>query len=199
MKRKISEGVIAVQVIILMITLFTGAGSVCAQDFLIGKVLSINEGTMEITLAPFSSKGTSDAVSGEDTVLVRIAEVNTLQDSAKTAGFPGCVVVGETIRLWGKEADALGKTFLATDIRGCRGNGCSSDPTGVRARLLQSRKYDQSPVEPVAGDSEGDGFAGNGNGGNGSGHGSNGSGGNGGGGNGGGGGGGNGGGGGGGR
>lgn len=128
--------------IIFFLYLFSGAGSAFCQDFFMGKVLAVNLEKMEIEIVPLSTEKLSKTGSDNEAILVRIAEENNLPGEGETVVFPRCVVVGDSIRLWGNRAKNGDHIFFATDIRGCRGGGCS-DPTGVRSRLLQSRKHSQ--------------------------------------------------------
>lgn len=145
MKCRISKSIVVVQTIILLAALFVGTGPVFSQDFFIGKVLSVDSEQMEITLAPKQTGNVFGTGTERENILVRIAEVNNLTRDGRTVVFPGCVVAGRTIRLWGRKMENEKNVFLATDIRGCMGGGCG-DPTGVRSRLLQrgeKRRYSQ--------------------------------------------------------
>ncbi|MBW1751315.1 MAG: hypothetical protein JRJ37_11600 [Deltaproteobacteria bacterium] len=104
-----------------------------------GKVLAMDPNKMEIEIAPLLAEEPSETGVDNTTILVRIAEENNLPGDGRTVFFPRSVVIGERIRLWGSMVQNGDSVFVATDIRGCRGRGCS-DPTGVRSRLLQSRK-----------------------------------------------------------
>lgn len=104
-----------------------------------GKVLAVDLEKMEIEIVPQAAGKSSTTDSNNEAILVRIAEENNLPGESESVFFPRCVVVGDSIRLWGNRAENGDHIFFATDIRGCRGGGCS-DPTGVRSRLLQSRK-----------------------------------------------------------
>lgn len=128
--------------VICFLYLFPGAGSAYCQDFFMGKVLAVDLERMEIEIVPLSIGKQSHKGSDNKAFFVRIAEENNLPEEGETIVFPRCVVVGDTIRLWGNRVQNEEHIFYATDIRGCRGGGCS-DPTGVRSRLLQSRKNDQ--------------------------------------------------------
>ena len=129
-------------VIILFLYLFPGTGTAFCQDFFMGKVLAVDLEKMEIEIVPLAAGKLFKTSSDNEAILVRIAEENNLPGEGEDVVFPRCVVVGDSIRLWGKRAQNSDHIFFATDIRGCRGGGCS-DPTGVRSRLLQSRKKDQ--------------------------------------------------------
>ena len=107
-----------------------------------GKVLAVHPNKMEIEIAPLPPGKPSETGVDNTTILVRIAEENNLPRDGETVFFPRFVVVGERIRLWGRMVQNGAPLFVATDIRGCRGRGCS-DPTGVRYRLLQIRKHKQ--------------------------------------------------------
>ena len=107
-----------------------------------GKVLAVDLEKMEIEIVPLSTGKLSETGSDNEAILVRIAEENNLPGEGEDDVFPRCVVVGDSIRLWGNKVQNGDHIFFATDIRGCRGGGCS-DPTGVRSRLLQGRKDGQ--------------------------------------------------------
>lgn len=125
---------------ILLLFPVLGAGTALCQDFFMGKVLAVDPEKMEITIAPLSTGRVSETDLSHEPVQVRIAEDNNLPMGDETVFLPRCVVVGEKIRLWGRRGKHGEHLFFATDIRGCRGGGCS-DPTGVRFRLLQGRKH----------------------------------------------------------
>ena len=142
------------------------------------KVLAVDSEKMTMEVLPLAAGKTvhPDAESGR-AIVVRIAEENNLTRNGNRAGLPGCVRIGETIRLWGRKDRNIENSFLATDIRGCRSGGCS-DPTGVRSRLLQGRKKNQrfkKVTAPTEGQDsgtygfDGDGHGGGGHGGGGSG------------------------------
>ena len=126
-------------IIIVFLFLFFEPGLAFCQDFLMGKVLAVDPNKMEIEIAPLPAEKQSETGVDNTIILVRIAEENNLPRDGRTVFFPRSVVVGERIRLWGSMVQNGNSVFVATDIRGCRGRGCS-DPTGVRSRLLQSRK-----------------------------------------------------------
>ncbi len=117
----------------LLFYMMTGVTQGYCQDFFMGKVLSFNTIEKEIEVAPQSSNNTKlePALKGEK-VLVH----------SKIA-LPACVTTGADIRLWGEVLQGETNTFIATDIRGCRGGGCS-DPTGVRSRLSRRGKHARS-------------------------------------------------------
>ncbi len=158
--------------VLFFLCLFLGVAPGFCQDILVGKILTIDSEKMEFEVVPLSP-------SDNDTILVRIAEAHNLPMDNTGVSFPGCVVVGESVRLWGTQSVDDAHLFLTTDIRGCRGGGCS-DPTGVRSRLLRARKgnkhrrssadseWQDSDVDGVDGAAQG----GNGRGGNGGGGGS---------------------------
>lgn len=128
--------------VIFFLFLISGAGSGYCQDFLMGKVLAVDLEKMEFEIVPLSTGKRSPKDADNKSILVRIAEENNLPGEGEDVVFPRCVVVGDSIRLWGNRVQNGDHIFFATDIRGCRGGGCS-DPTGVRSRLLQSRKNSQ--------------------------------------------------------
>jgi len=139
------------QVMLPLLLLFYGAaGQACAQDFFVGKVLRVDRERSELALAPQYGAG----LSGNGTILVRVARVNNLPAENNRVVFPGCVKEGEIIRVWGKREQQAEDVFLATDIRGCRGGGCF-DATGVRSRLLIKRRGFQGIFQDF--DSVGDG------------------------------------------
>ncbi len=113
-----------------------------SQDFLMAKVLAVDTEKMEIQVLCQAAKKSLATGSNEEKLLVRIAAENDLPRVSGVVVFPGCVVSGKTIRLWGETALHGGNVFFATDIRGCRDGRCS-DPTGVRLRLLRSRMNNQ--------------------------------------------------------
>ncbi len=135
------------------------------------KVVAVDSKKMIIEVLPLEAGKAvhPDGESGQ-ALVVRIAEENNMVREGRRAGLPGCVRVGETIRIWGRKDRKSDKSFLATDIRGCRSGGCA-DPTGVRSRLLQGRKNKQrlkGGTDPTEGQgSESYGFDGNGHGGSG--------------------------------
>lgn len=165
---------------ILLIALFFKTDFVFAQDFFVGKVLGVDEKKLEITLEPVQSQNLAGTIVQEKNVLVRLAEETKQLNTNLQGGLPGCVVVGEVIRVWGQLEATETNVFVAQDIRGCRRGVCSSDPTGVRARLLKGKKWNQfsSDEEDNKSDNLGFGFGrgnssnggnaggGNGNGGN---------------------------------
>lgn len=105
-----------------------------------GKVLAVDMQRMEIQLAPRKSGKMAHPFSENEKILVRLAKENNLPRESDEVVFPGCVSLGMTIRLWGTRASTEEGIFVVTDIRGCRGKGCS-DPTGVRSRLLSDREH----------------------------------------------------------
>jgi len=127
---------------IFCLYLFFGAGSAFCQDFCMGKVQAVDLEKMEIEIVPLTTGIQSAKGADNKPILVRIADENNLPGEGEDVVFPRCVVVGDSIRLWGNRVHNGDHLFFATDIRGCRGGGCS-DPTGVRSRLLQSRKNSQ--------------------------------------------------------
>jgi len=156
--------------VLFFLCLFLGVAPGFCQDILIGKILRIDSDKMEFEVVPLSPSPSSLFPSDNDTILVRIAKIHNLAKDDTGVSFPGCVVVGESVRLWGTQSVNDDHLFLTTDIRGCRGGGCS-DPTGVRSRLLRARhrrsiadsEWQDSDVDGVNGAAQG----GNGRGGNG--------------------------------
>jgi uncharacterized membrane protein YgcG len=117
---------------IVLLCITVGVNDSFCQDFFMGKVLSINSQKKEIEVAPQISTTKQESGIEDETVLVQ----------SKIA-LPACVIIGANIRLWGKRLPGAINTFIATDIRGCRGGGCS-DPTGVRSRLSRKGKQHRS-------------------------------------------------------
>lgn len=95
-----------------------------------GKVLSVNSARNEIEVVP-------EILTGDNSVS-NATEENVLVQSK--VALPACVTIGAKIRLWGERLPDDINTFIATEIRGCRGRGCS-DPTGVRSRLSRRGKH----------------------------------------------------------
>jgi len=113
---------------LLFCIIWSPLGANC-EDFFMGKVLSVNSAKNEIEVVPEVLKDNNSVSSAtEENVLVQ----------SKVA-LPACVITGAKIRLWG-ERHPDDNTFIATEIRGCRGGGCS-DPTGVRSRLSRRGKH----------------------------------------------------------
>lgn len=149
-------GMVVTSTAILLIALFFKTDFVFAQDFFVGKVLSVDEQKLEITLEPLQSQNLAGTVVQKKNVLVRLAEETKQLNTNQKGGLPGCVVVGDVIRVWGQLEATETNVFVANDIRGCRKGVCSSDPTGVRARLLKGKKWNQSSFD--GGDHESDNF-----------------------------------------
>ena len=99
------------------------------EEFFMGKVLSVDTAKNEIEVVP---EALSDDKSGES------ANEESVFVQSKVV-LPPCVIIGAKIRLWGNRPPDHIKTFIATEIRGCRGGGCS-DPTGVRSRLSRRKE-----------------------------------------------------------
>ena len=162
----------AVSLCLGLVLFFLGSFPAHGQDFLKAKVLAVDLEKMELeVLVPAS--GMQPATDSQDNkFLVQIAAENDLPRINGNVVFPGCVVSGRTIRLWGEIVPDRSNVFLATDIRGWREGKCS-DPTGVRFRLFRFRRHHQFDGAGVSGQSlepdgfEGNGFGGNGNGGGG--------------------------------
>ncbi len=147
----------------IVLFLLLTAPAVFAQEFMVARVLEVNQQSLELTVIPTTES--------KNKITVRVAGNNALPRNDKQYFFPGCVVQGAIIRLWGSTAKEDSQYFLATDIRGCRKGGCS-DPTGVRSRLRKIRKYENRISEDGEGYSGRGGRGGGGNGGGGSGGGS---------------------------
>jgi hypothetical protein len=123
MKCRISHKMAGAISALLFVSITIGVGNSFSQEFLMGKVLSVDFRKKEIELASQTPMTRKESDGKGVTVLVQ--SNNTL---------PGCVVIGAYIRIWGKRLSEDSNTFVANDIRGCRGGGCA-DPTGVRSRL----------------------------------------------------------------
>ncbi len=126
------------QMVSIVLILLLIASSAFAQEFLVARVLEVHPQNMELTVVPITDP--------KNKITVRIAGKNDLPRHDGQSLFPGCVVQGATIRLWGSNEKADSPFFLATDIRGCRKGSCS-DPTGVRSRLRKIRMYENKNFE----------------------------------------------------
>ncbi len=109
-----------------------------------GKVVAVDVQKMEIEVEPQSSLQLFKEADGRNTVTVRLSKRNTFKTNDRGSPFPGCVVPGKRIRLWGEKEESSRRVFVVTDIRGCGGGGCQ-DSTGVRSRLrkMWERTYQQ--------------------------------------------------------
>ncbi len=123
--------------VLLVVLICSSTGSAYGQDFLVGTVLAVDTEQLELMLMVQNGSEGSAADKGKS-ILIRIATENNLPSLNRRTVLPGCVETGEMIRVWGQKLDQAEAVFLATDIRGCRGGGCS-DATGVRSRLLKKR------------------------------------------------------------
>lgn len=130
MRCKRSNRMVAVIATFLLFCIFGRLSRANGEDFLMGKVLSVNSVKNEIEVAPeVLTDDNSGSSATEENVLVQ----------SKVA-LPPCVTTGAKIRLWGERLPDDINIFIATEIRGCRGRGCS-DPTGVRSRLFRRGKH----------------------------------------------------------
>ncbi len=134
----------------LLIFLFAAESGYC-QQFIKARVADVDTSSMELTVMLLSDPTVEQQKSEPGTVTVRLADKNNLPVEKGITRFPGCVVKGDIIRLWGKEEPDNSSLFWVTDIRGCRHGGCS-DPTGVRSRLTRYPKNRfgcEQPSEPT--------------------------------------------------
>ncbi len=138
----------------ILLLLCFGVRPGACQDFLVAKVLDVHVEQMEIEVSPVGRMTESLAAKPGEILLVQVADKNNLPQKEGRVSFPGCVVIGDTIRLWGAYARGRADRFMVTDIRGCRGGGCL-DPTGVRSRLRRGRRNSQHSESDV----DGGGFA----------------------------------------
>ena len=122
---------------LLLLCLGVTPGS--CQDFLVAKVLTVHVEKMEIEVTPVDRTAALLPEKAVETLRVQVAAKNSLPQKEGRVSFPGCVVAGDTIRLWGAYVREGENRFMVTDIRGCRGGGCF-DPTGVRSRLQRGRR-----------------------------------------------------------
>lgn len=108
-------------------------------EFLYGQVVEVNRDAQEFVLVTLLPDKNETDLSG-NTARIRVKAMGEMLPQAEDGDslLPGCVQVGKRVRVWG-ESPASGSTFLATDVRGCGGMGCS-DPTGVRSRLQKDKK-----------------------------------------------------------
>ncbi len=118
-------------ILIFLITFFPARGS---AEYLYGEVAEVNRERQEFVLVSVTpGRGEGEATLNETRVTVKAMGSILPQSEEGKALLPGCVQVGEMVRVWGESMTAEAD-FLASDVRGCRGKGCS-DPTGVRSRL----------------------------------------------------------------
>ena len=114
-----------------LIAFFPAGG---AAEYLYGEVAEVNRERQEFVLVSVTPEwGEGEQAVTEKRVTVKaMGSILPQSEEGKTL-LPGCVQVGEMVRVWG-ESMTVEAGFFASDIRGCRGKGCS-DPTGVRSRL----------------------------------------------------------------
>lgn len=118
--------------IAIILLLLLGSSPAFCQEFLMARVLTIDPEALELTVVTPADP--------DSQITVRIAEKNVLPQSDQGIFFPRCVAQGSTIRIWGTREELETPLFVASEIRGCGGSGCS-DPTGVRLRLRKDRKH----------------------------------------------------------
>jgi hypothetical protein len=167
MKSRINNRMKGFLIFSLFISLIAYVNQAFCQEFFMAKVITVNAEEKKVEVAPILSKQELDAGKKVRNIFV---EANF--------ALPDCVTAGALIRLWGEQLPGGVNTFIATDIRGCRGGGCQ-DPTGVRSRLSRKgKKYlniknddsakGMNKADSGLGNSDGNGgHGGNGNGGGG--------------------------------
>jgi hypothetical protein len=138
----------------LLFCIFWPLSRANSEDFFMGKVLSVNSARNEIEVAP-------EVLTGDNSVS-SATEENVLVQSK--VALPACVTTGSKIRLWGERLPDDITTFIATEIRGCRGGGCS-DPTGVRSRLSRRGKHFRNTLRKSTTEDKNTGHKGQGSGG----------------------------------
>lgn len=122
-------GVIA----LILITLLVKNG-LAAEKTLHGEVLDIDRQAMTVTVRA-DVEGTGEVIQA-----VVLADSILVEKQTGEKRLPGCIQTGNHIRIRGRTSSGeSGSMFLAEEVRGCGGSGCS-DPTGVRQRLNKSRK-----------------------------------------------------------
>jgi uncharacterized membrane protein YgcG len=110
-----------------------------SAEFLVGEVVAVNRDRQEFVIVSiFTDKGETESSGKESRIKVKAVGEVLSQYEKSIPLLPGCVQVGERVRVWG-EIPATGAVFLAIDVRGCGGMGCN-DPTGVRSRLQKYKK-----------------------------------------------------------
>lgn len=107
-------------------------GGASAQEFLSGQIIKANIETMEIVIGSYDHHNRESG--SQQRILIRPAKDNILPKQGGKSLFPDCVIEGDQIRIWGDWQNGEQDVFLAHDIRGCKGGGCS-DPTGIMSRL----------------------------------------------------------------
>jgi len=123
-------------ILMLMLGVFPARGS---AEFLYGEVAEVNRALQEFVLISIPTKQ-GETKRAENNSRINVKAVGELfpQSEEGLPLLPGCVQVGEKVRVWG-ETPATGSVFLAIDVRGCGGMGCN-DSTGVRSRLQKYKK-----------------------------------------------------------
>jgi hypothetical protein len=139
----------------------------CAQDFFSGKIMEVNEKTVEILLAGVETEGVS--IKEEQRYTIRIAHDNVFPKHNDKTVFPECVKPGNWIKIWGHLEEQQHHVIVAYDIKGCLEGGCS-DPTGIMSRLRKIMESKNSfsgkgNQEHGSGGNEGNGGGGGGGGG----------------------------------
>lgn len=119
-------------ILTLFILSFSGEQPAYGQEFISGTILRINSEKPEILLGLKELSGGGSRY--KQTVLIRPLQDNIFPKKEGRSVFPDCVIEGEQIRIWGDWEGGNRQVFLANDIRGCKGGGCS-DPTGIMSRL----------------------------------------------------------------
>ncbi len=147
-------------ILILLLGVFPARGY---AEFLYGQVVEVNRDAQEFVLVSLSPDKEDTDLSG-NTARIRVKAMGAMlpQSEEGDSFLPGCVQVGKRVRVWG-ETPASGASFLATDVRGCGGMGCS-DPTGVRSRLQKDKKRNYWNQGTDSSDVDGGGSTGRGNG-----------------------------------
>jgi hypothetical protein len=116
----------------LFFSLFWSAGSVVAQDFIVGTVLTADIDKMEIELLPMLDDQVEGNQKRKRSMTVQLSAENLVVNRRGERVFPGCVFPGGIVRIWGRMD---GGSFIVSDIRGSGGGHGRGDPTGVRRRL----------------------------------------------------------------
>ncbi len=125
------------QLILLLVCIFSGVGTLYGEEFLLGRVVEVDYEKLKIDVSPQRTGQEQEKLELAGYITVHLAPENAVLHRNGSV-VPQCVYPGSLIRVWGSWEEQGGKDFLASDIRGCRGGGCS-DPSGVRMRLMQRR------------------------------------------------------------
>ncbi len=121
--------------ILILLLFFAGTGTLFGQDFLLAKVVEVDYEKLVIRVLPQAVTSPEPSQEPEGQITVEMVAENAAVHRNGSV-IPQCVYPGSLIRVWGSWGEKEKHYFLATDIRGCRGGGCS-DPSGVRMRLQQ--------------------------------------------------------------